>query len=243
MTRVTPNASPSSAERFAAWEAARGRRDFIRHCLHWLALPVLLVAASLLVAYCRRPTPHVIPAKEQRSLDSLAIAKPFYEAQRAALVVHETTYVAQARRNAATALVAERAADSLHDVATAWQHAAEAQLDTSSRWYNVAVAREIENDSLRAANRSLDASILQLTFARAAADTAAAIADARSLALENLNQRLAHDVVTASREPQCRIAYVFGCPSRKEVAVLAAAGTYALTRKDVRTFLTLHLLQ
>jgi len=234
MTPMTPATPPptdlrSSAERFAAWEARQARRVLVAASARWIVF-ALLVIATLFLAF-HRPAPNVIPKREQSSLDSLFTTKPFYEAQRHALVVHETTYVAVARRNAATALVAERAADSLNDVATAWQQAAVAQLDTSSRWYNVAVARSIENDSLRSAIRSLDASLFAQRLATASADSTILLVEARALALENVNARLAYNVRTAG---QCRIAWVVSCPSRKVVAVATAAATIALSRADVR---------
>jgi hypothetical protein len=185
-----------------------------------LAVGILAVVTVAAFAWCR-PTPTPIPPKEQTSIDSLNVTSPFYRARRDTLVRVESVYVAASLKNRAGAINAARAADSLRDVAIAWQRTAEAQGDTSSRWYEVAKVRGIENDSLRSANGGLLAALEHQIRARTAADARSVLDSSRLAAVQNLNDRMAADLRRA--DPPCRVAFAFRCPSRKAVAVTSLA--------------------
>ncbi len=219
---------PPAAEKIAEWEAIAERRAKAVVAGKWFALfgAVVIVVA---LGYCAGRNGGTIPSKEQRSLDALEFTMPAYQAQRAALVVHETTYVAQSKREATHATATLHAADSIKEQADTLATSSDAQ-DTTSVWFTIAQLRELESDSLRAMIRWQASALLHQTLARQAADSEVTLADARADALDNLNHRLARDIVKGD----CRIAWVLACPSRKTTAVVAVVGTYLLTRPSVR---------
>jgi hypothetical protein len=183
-----------------------------------ITIGVLVVVTVAAFAFCRpRPTP--IPEKEQRSIDSLIVTSPFYRAQRETLTVHETTFVAQSAINRAQAIKSTHAADSLRTLAMRWQDAAVAQMDTSSKWYQVATVRGQESDSLRSALSGAMTALEDETQARTAADARDVLDSARLAAVRHLNDRLAADLRRA--DPPCRVAFAFRCPSRKVVALVS----------------------
>jgi hypothetical protein len=177
------------------------------------------IAAAFVILFvfmfCRLKS-NVIPPKDQKTIDSLAITQPTFDSSRQATITNETGNVTQSATNARQARQALRAADSLHRLAIIAQQRADAARDTLSRWFTVATLRGVENDSLRSANRGLDSALAQQTEATHAADRRAALDSARRVALADLSAKLASDVKTAG---QCRVAGFISCPTRTATAI------------------------
>lgn len=187
----------------------------------------LVLALTLWWGYCR-PTPAPLPVAAQRSLDSLTLTAPLFQAQQRELVAKETVYVARAVRAEHVATTEQHAADSL---AAVGDSVAKTAPDTATPWFRVAQLRAREADSLRVAVDSLTSSNAAKDSALAAADARAVAAVSRLSASELLNQRLAKDVATAG---QCHVLPFVTCPSRRVSFVvggmLAAAAVVALRR-------------
>lgn len=200
-----------------------------------ISLGVGVAAVAIVVWWSScRPTPTPIPRREQRSIDSLDATRPAFDSSRNQTVRVESVYVAQSAAHRAQAIRSARVADSLRDVAIAWQRAAEAQGDTLSRWYQVAKTRELEVDSLRVANVGLLAALEDETRARTAADARAVLDSSRLAATERLNAGLARDLAAA--DPPCRALPFVKCPSRKLVAVVGLGlGVVATLEYDRNT--------
>lgn len=190
-----------------------------RRAIGTLICIVVIIAATILVAYCR-PKPTPVPPKEQKSLDSLAITKPAFDSTVQAKAKAETVYIARARENAAIAASVRHVADSLRQVAIVAQRAAEDARDTSSRWFRVAQLNRQEADTLRVALDRQTARADNLFEAMTTAEARAQLLTARLVSVEDLNHRLTADLQRS--DPPCRVAFIAKCPSRRVSAVLGA---------------------
>jgi len=203
---------------------------------HWPAISLAAGLAAVVIlatfTYCHAE-PTAMSRANQKSIDSLDATKPAFRAAVDTIIKRESVFVRESAINRGGAIKSAHAADSLRDVAIAWERAALAQNDTSSRWYEVAKVRGQENDSLRVANSGLLASLEEQTQARTSADARAALDSSRLAATERLNANLARDLAQA--DPPCHVLPFVTCPSRTVVAMAAAATGYALSRPDVRS--------
>ncbi|HEV8448601.1 MAG TPA: hypothetical protein VGQ44_17345 [Gemmatimonadaceae bacterium] len=203
-------------------EAVLAAAKMHRRASYILAAIVLGLVILFLFMFCRAQ-PNVIPAKDQQALDVQHGTQKGYDSTRKENVKAEGASVLRSSTHVRQATTSLHAADSLHVIALALQKLAEAQRDTSSRWYGVAMITQKENDSLRASNRGLDSALQQQKIATAFADQRARTDSIRLVASSQLNDRLANDVKTAG---QCRFGHgLFQCPTRTETAVTVTITT------------------
>lgn len=227
---VRPVTAPRTVEQDleAVLAAARMHRR-----ASYIAVGIAVAFIILFVFMFCRAQPNVVPPKDQKTFDSLGATKPAYDSGRKENVKAQGAAVLRSSTHARQATQSLHAADSLHALAIALQRLAEAAKDTSSRWYPVAVARQKENDSLRASNRGLDSALTEQKAATALADQRARIDSIRLFVSSQLNDRLANDIKTAG---QCRwMAGLLACPTRTATAItFAVVGVVAKTAWDRR---------
>lgn len=181
-----------------------------------VALAVPIVIAIIVLSIPKHGT---IPEREQRSLDSMRVTKPAYEASRDTLIQRETVFVRRVDTLVRQAKVAVASAEMAHRQADSLAVIAQRAHDTASTWHAAYTARTLEADSLRSALTLTFAAETTEHHARVLADARADAADMRVTALTSLNERLATDVKNAT---QCKFLWM-RCPSRESVGLTALA--------------------
>lgn len=193
-----------------------------RGMTHISTLGILAIALVLVlfVVVWLKPKPQPIPDRERTSIDSLAATQPHFDTVRIERVRTETLYVRRSSQEALRAIGATHVADSLRRVADELTRAAATSDERSSRWFEVAEVRKVENDSLRSANTSLSYALTDATTARVAASERADAAGQRLAATADLSRRLATDV----KRGDCRVLVVLSCPSRRATLAIGLTG-------------------
>jgi len=206
---------------------------------HWpaisLAAGIMAVAIVVAFTYCRHePTP--LPKAEAKTADSLNVTAPIYRAHVDTLRQIDSTATRQARAFARSAAIANRTADSLRLVAIAAEERAKAATTSDSQavaWHAASDRYKAEANQRLASYDSLHNAYVDDSIAHVSATNRADAAEAREIALAGFSDRLQRDLARA--DPPCRIAILLHCPSRKVVAIAAAATGYAVSRSDVRS--------
>jgi hypothetical protein len=207
--------------------AARTRRGLIGAGVGLLVLVIIAVA----IARRFHDSGNVVPQREQHTIDSLHDRKPGFDSAAAAgrlQVIHDTVRSVVYRTEVKRVMVAAAADRTIADSLTQLAARATTAADSATQYHAALDVRTREADSLRVAVAFSDSAWQYERDARIGLGILYAADTLRRVALEQLNVRLAHDVVTAG---QCRILWVAACPSRKQALIggtlLGAAAKYA----------------
>jgi len=181
---------------------------------HAVAIALLAIAVvGLVLAFCAKPEPPVMPEAHQHSFDSLRVTAPIYHAERDTLIMRETTYVARSVKAHDAGQTARQQADSIAHRADSLETLALAANDSAALWHATADERKAEAERLLHANDSLSSAWLNEHLARIQADARASLDSTRNVALTDLNTKLAADV---AHDRDCHVLRVLTCPSRIE---------------------------
>lgn len=185
------------------------------------AVPFVIGLGLLAVVFLRPRDRPVIPKAQERTIDSLVITKPIFEArqdtltthaQRADSAAHRALRTSQRRQD--SALKASVRADSLARLASA--QADSAMFWEAAYWARTAEAVQLhlEVQALQLAADSLQGEVgyWQLKYA---SDTT------RRVAIEQLNASLQR---VAERAGRCRIIGLLDCPTRLQTAAATLLG-------------------
>ncbi len=192
----------------------------------WMTVSATL-ALVLLFSTCPRPDPkEKVPAKVQKTVDSLEATRPAFDDRRDSVVRVVTIDTARAVRAERLARARRDSAEGARKEADSLAALARSSADSARLWHEAYDRRTAEADQLRSSNAAAD-SALQ-------AERSARVNLGQLLGASELRRRQAEEVAIpgleraiAQLEKPCRIVGPIPCPSRRVAFLAGALGAVA----------------